>query len=1087
MKYDAFISYRHVPRDIAVAENLHKLLEHYRVPKNVQKMTGKQKIHRVFRDRDELPLADNLSDNLLTALDQSEYLLVICSPESKESIWVQREVEYFIKTHDRNHVLAVLTAGEPEEAFPDLILHEEKKVTLEDGSVTTIIEDVEPLAADVRADSIAQSVKILKKEKLRVLAALLGCEYNDLRQRHKEAKMRRAMALASVVITLLTGFLIYAYIQNGKIQREYTEKQISQARNLASYSQQSLADGDRETAILLALEALPDGSGDKEKPVVSAAVNALTDAVYAYQTPAHDWYLPEQCIRFSGSTNEYGMRACHISPEGTYFSAFDDSEKVQIYKTESGEKIHEITVESLNLKPMEDAFYQEILMYAGFVSEEELVIVTNQHILGLDLDRASVLWQKELPEENPHSSKMLRKGCVEFSRDRSLLAVYYYENYWVFDLKKQEFLRYESIRETISVTESDITFSPDGKKLLLCSYNNYSDGKDAKKADNLRMIDVASGKIEALPVETSSVLRATFETDHSILLLTASELPMVNLTSIMHVNYQVIRYDLISKETEILLSGESGYQDYSKPSLLVAEATLDDGGKEGRIIGCLGNQLFVLKDSGDVVSQVVTEAMITNLELRKDNFFFVGLENGTIGRYNLTWDYTYPIYPIISLDNYVMSGFYYCHDQKKMIQIPKNGNKCVISGLLSDDDYQALPVEGDTKEVGYYTFLDDRNKLFRHVATEDGLYLWNLENKEESQKLFETLKPEHEGELNLRMLFEDEEGHLNICYTEDWTNEENEKMQTMKVYDHDGSAVRWSKEIAGHYPEVYCSDISDFIFWVDGNDFAILDRMTGEVADVNYDNSFCGAEGSIFTQSIDFTSDGRYVIWVAGDTFKDKAVYRYDLQEDVWDVFPGLEAVEKYMDRVAIARKSNLLAYCKDGTSIDIYDIGTMELLYQIPVEGKTTVSYFFLNNEKYLIYQSDDQVFRSIDLENNKIVMEDTDTYTAVHFYSSDNDRFLRLSAHQNTDQGINYWTQYSQYIFWVEDNGTFALYTQIPSGIASIAAREVMVEKPDKDTAVGVYPFYDLDQLIEKAREIIGDKELTETEKVKYFIENN
>ena len=94
-KYDAFISYSHAEDNAEIAEALHKKLEHYRIPSQIQKITGKKKIERVFRDKEELPLSANLTENIYTALDNSEYLIVLCSPESRASQWVQREIEYF--------------------------------------------------------------------------------------------------------------------------------------------------------------------------------------------------------------------------------------------------------------------------------------------------------------------------------------------------------------------------------------------------------------------------------------------------------------------------------------------------------------------------------------------------------------------------------------------------------------------------------------------------------------------------------------------------------------------------------------------------------------------------------------------------------------------------------------------------------------------------------------------------------------------------------------------------------------------------------------------------------------------------------
>lgn len=136
IQYDAFISYRHVKTDSMVAEALHKKLEHYHIPKKIQRETGKKKIRRIFRDQEELPLSSNLTDTIYEALDHSEFLIVICSPEALASEWVQMEVEYFVSHHGRDKVLTVLVRGESEESFPSLLC-----------------EKAEPLAANVRGDS----------------------------------------------------------------------------------------------------------------------------------------------------------------------------------------------------------------------------------------------------------------------------------------------------------------------------------------------------------------------------------------------------------------------------------------------------------------------------------------------------------------------------------------------------------------------------------------------------------------------------------------------------------------------------------------------------------------------------------------------------------------------------------------------------------------------------------------------------------------------------------------------------------------------------------------------------------------------
>ena len=112
-KYDAFISYRHSDLDKYVAENLHRLIETYKMPKPVVEkynITDKN-IRRVFRDQEELPLSSNLEDQIVEALTESKFLIVICSPRLKESIWCRKEITTFIELHGRKNILCVLISS----------------------------------------------------------------------------------------------------------------------------------------------------------------------------------------------------------------------------------------------------------------------------------------------------------------------------------------------------------------------------------------------------------------------------------------------------------------------------------------------------------------------------------------------------------------------------------------------------------------------------------------------------------------------------------------------------------------------------------------------------------------------------------------------------------------------------------------------------------------------------------------------------------------------------------------------------------------------------------------------------------------
>ena len=93
-KYYAFISYSH--QDKVWGDWLHKSLETYRVPGHLVGTASRDgaipsRVTPVFRDREELPTATNLGEAINQALEDSRYLVVICSPRSARSQWVNEE------------------------------------------------------------------------------------------------------------------------------------------------------------------------------------------------------------------------------------------------------------------------------------------------------------------------------------------------------------------------------------------------------------------------------------------------------------------------------------------------------------------------------------------------------------------------------------------------------------------------------------------------------------------------------------------------------------------------------------------------------------------------------------------------------------------------------------------------------------------------------------------------------------------------------------------------------------------------------------------------------------------------------------
>lgn len=319
MRYDAFISYRHGELDGLVAEKLHRMLETYRIPNAIAKKVGKNKLSRVFRDREELPTSSNLSDSINDALENSSFLLLICSRRTCGSQWVMREVERFGELHGKDRIVTLLIDGEPDESFPPGL--REREV----GGETIFVE---PLAADIRAETWAGSLKLLKEEKLRLLAPILGCAFDDLRRRHRRRRIQRITFAVGSAFTFTFSFGAFSTYQYIQIDRQMQLKLENQSYVLAEYSANELAEGDPETAQLLALSALPKDLSNPNRPLVPAAERALSDALGVYDVA--DGFKPHKAISLPAAPGKV-----ILSPDEKYAAAIYPFE-LAIFQTENG-------------------------------------------------------------------------------------------------------------------------------------------------------------------------------------------------------------------------------------------------------------------------------------------------------------------------------------------------------------------------------------------------------------------------------------------------------------------------------------------------------------------------------------------------------------------------------------------------------------------------------------------------------------------------------------------------------------------------------------------------------------------------------
>jgi WD40 repeat protein len=292
--YDGFISYSHSADDL-LAPRLQAGLQRFAKP------WWKRRALRIFRDEASLSANPHLWGSIVEAMDQSDWLVLLLSPDAAQSEWVDREVEYWLEHKDPNRILPVVTGGEfawgddgidpastaappalfgafaDEPRWVDLRFADtEEQLDLNNASFRAAVAD------------IASAIRGVPKDEL---------ESEEVRQHHRTIRTAWAAAVALLLLVIVAGAA--AIFANGQrleadeqrvaaednateaaTQRDVAERQTNIAEELAfearsdalAASAIAQLDVDAELALLLGIEAL---SREEQPAALSATHQAL--------------------------------------------------------------------------------------------------------------------------------------------------------------------------------------------------------------------------------------------------------------------------------------------------------------------------------------------------------------------------------------------------------------------------------------------------------------------------------------------------------------------------------------------------------------------------------------------------------------------------------------------------------------------------------------------------------------------------------------------------------------------------------------------------------------------------------------------
>lgn len=211
-QYYAFISYSHA--DEKWAKWLHKKLENYKLPNTIRKESGgriPKYIRPVFRDQTDLGLG-SLQQSLRQELMDSRFLIIIASPNSAKSYWVNREIQTFQELGRGDRIIPFIVKGftdagdEDDQCYPPAM-----RTKSGDCILGASLEELSPEQALIK-----------------IIAAVLGLKYDQLYNRHLRRERKKKQLFASTMGFLLVtmGMCSYGYWDYNRIKVEYFAKYI---------------------------------------------------------------------------------------------------------------------------------------------------------------------------------------------------------------------------------------------------------------------------------------------------------------------------------------------------------------------------------------------------------------------------------------------------------------------------------------------------------------------------------------------------------------------------------------------------------------------------------------------------------------------------------------------------------------------------------------------------------------------------------------------------------------------------------------------------------------------------------------------
>lgn len=473
-KYFAFISYKR--EDEKWAKWLQRKLEYYKLPIELRKRKPEipQFLRPIFVDTTELN-GSILIDSIYEALDASLYLIVICSPNTPKSEWVNKEVRYFIENKNISNIIPFIVDGIPysEDPAHECLPYDIKIMQQEHEILCININENGRNAATTR-----------------IVSRMLGVSFDSLWQRHKrDARLKNNIKFIFLSLLLLISFIISLLFitKNKQIKEQYWQILKTQSVAVADLADRLTERGDAFLATKLSLEVLPKDLSDPDRPYTTEAERALrnatstrsglfkghTDGVYSIVMNRKGTFIAtgseDKTIKIWDPRNgvcletleghQYGIRHIELNQDETLLLSLDYEGNIFIWDLENMNSI--LTIEG----DSSDATCKYAKFYNG--SNSTIAMFQNNSLCLWDIT------SRQLIKETKFNTSIL-DDCIWIG-DKYLVTKSFYNGITIHNVKTGKPIKYYNNRSaTISIDEKYIAILSESDKLEIYDIDSHN-------------------------------------------------------------------------------------------------------------------------------------------------------------------------------------------------------------------------------------------------------------------------------------------------------------------------------------------------------------------------------------------------------------------------------------------------------------------------------------------------------------------------------------------------------------------------------------------------------------------------------------